>query len=381
MKCAKCGAEIRTGCVYCSNCGEEAQIVTEIHVLEDDLLRAMLEEQEAKETQGSETLEKKKKADEIQKKKLREKQRKNKRTLILLLILLAAACAVVFGLVKYRQNSSVDYLMERAEAAYAQKDYQEAMDYLDRTLNLDAEHEEALLMQGKIHALMKDDEQAEERLLRVISLNPACQEAYEYLLELYDKNDSYEKIVELKEDVTDTAILALFEEYVVKPPTIEMESGSYSEFLEVTILAPAKDVEIYYTLDGTVPTKQDTKYEGAVAISEQGKTTLTAVCLDEKGNYSETAVAEYEIELEAPGAPQVSPDGGQFTTPQTIQVSVPSGTSVYYTWDGSTPNGGSEKYTGPLEMPEGNNILSLIAIDQYGMESEVVRCNYIYYPE
>ena len=46
MKCAKCGAEIRPGCVYCSNCGQEAQIVTEINILEDDLLRSMLEEEE-----------------------------------------------------------------------------------------------------------------------------------------------------------------------------------------------------------------------------------------------------------------------------------------------------------------------------------------------
>ena len=47
MKCAKCGAEIRPGCVYCSNCGQEAQIVTEINILEDDLLRSMLEEEDA----------------------------------------------------------------------------------------------------------------------------------------------------------------------------------------------------------------------------------------------------------------------------------------------------------------------------------------------
>ena len=51
MKCAKCGAEIRPGCVYCSNCGQEAQIVTEINILEDDLLRSMLEEEQS----GSQT--------------------------------------------------------------------------------------------------------------------------------------------------------------------------------------------------------------------------------------------------------------------------------------------------------------------------------------
>ena len=50
MKCAKCGAEIRPGCVYCSNCGQEAQIVTEINILEDDLLRSMLEEEEQQKT-------------------------------------------------------------------------------------------------------------------------------------------------------------------------------------------------------------------------------------------------------------------------------------------------------------------------------------------
>lgn len=382
MKCAKCGAEIRTGCVYCSNCGEEAQIVTEIHVLEDDLLRAMLEEREAKEKQQeSEASEKKKKADEIQKKRLREKHRKNKRTLITLVVVLAAACIAVFGLVKYRQNSSVDYLMGRAETAYDQKEYQTALGYLDRILELDENNEGALLMQGRIHVLMKGDEQAEELLLKVISLNPVCREAYEYLLELYDKNGSYDKIVSLKTDVTDEDILKLFEEYIVAPPTIEKESGKYSEFFEVTISAPAKDVEIYYTLDGSVPTKQDTKYKEAIEISEQGKITLTAVCMDSKGNYSEPVTAEYNIELEAPDMPQASPDGGQFTASQTISVTVPKGTSVYYTWDGSTPTGQSEKYTDPLEMPEGNNILSLIAIDEYGMESEVVKCNYIYYPE
>ena len=58
MKCAKCGAEIRPGCVYCSNCGQEAQIVTEINILEDDLLRSMLDEEseKTKETVSAENL-------------------------------------------------------------------------------------------------------------------------------------------------------------------------------------------------------------------------------------------------------------------------------------------------------------------------------------
>ena len=38
MKCVKCGAGRKEGCVYCSVCGNEAQIVSDYSVLEDDYL-------------------------------------------------------------------------------------------------------------------------------------------------------------------------------------------------------------------------------------------------------------------------------------------------------------------------------------------------------
>ena len=47
MKCAKCGAELKVGCVYCSVCGQEAQIVSDDSVLEEELLRQLLMEEEA----------------------------------------------------------------------------------------------------------------------------------------------------------------------------------------------------------------------------------------------------------------------------------------------------------------------------------------------
>ena len=48
MKCANCGAEIKVGCIYCSVCGKEAQIVSDYNLLEDDFLRNMLKEREEK---------------------------------------------------------------------------------------------------------------------------------------------------------------------------------------------------------------------------------------------------------------------------------------------------------------------------------------------
>ena len=78
--------------------------------------------------------------------------------------------------------------------------------------------------------------------------------------------------------------------------------------------------------------------------------------------------------------PAVSPDGGTYHEQKSVHVTVPSGTTVYYTWDGSTPTSNSSVYRGVLDIPEGNNVLSLVAIDDNGLSSEVLKCNYIYYP-
>ena len=42
MKCAKCGAELKEGCLYCSICGHEAQIVNGYSTLEDEYLSTIL---------------------------------------------------------------------------------------------------------------------------------------------------------------------------------------------------------------------------------------------------------------------------------------------------------------------------------------------------
>ena len=47
MKCANCGKEIKVGSVYCQYCGEEAMIVSDYNVLEDEVLQSLLEDDDA----------------------------------------------------------------------------------------------------------------------------------------------------------------------------------------------------------------------------------------------------------------------------------------------------------------------------------------------
>lgn len=390
MKCAKCGAEIRPGCVYCSNCGQEAQIVTEINILEDDLLRSMLDEESEKTKETVSAEDKCRKSSESsdtkqaergrKQKKSRQQKKKQLRMLTILLIVLAAACLTAGGILRYQRANSAAYQLKRAQEAFDQKNYTSALDYVNRALQLEDGSEDALLLQGQIYQMMKEDDQAETILLKVIDQNPDCTEAYESLLELYDENGSYEQILALKEKTTNPDILSLFDTYLVETPVIDVKSGTYKEFQEVKLSVKGKSLEIYYTLDGSIPTKKDTLYEDVVSIEKQGKTTLTAVAMDKNGRYSEPVSAQYDIELDAPDVPVVSPDGGRFTEAFSVTVTVPKGVTVYYTWNDTAPSKKSSKYTGPIEIPEGNNILSLIAVDENGLSSEVLKCNYIYYP-
>jgi len=78
--------------------------------------------------------------------------------------------------------------------------------------------------------------------------------------------------------------------------------------------------------------------------------------------------------------PKVTPASGTYTEPQTITISVPSDCKAYYTWDGSDPTESSTLYTGALEMPAGNQVLSVILINSAGLKSNIYRVNYVYMP-
>ena len=64
-----------------------------------------------------------------------------------------------------------------------------------------------------------------------------------------------------------------------------------------------------------------------------------------------------------------------------MTLTAEDGCSIYYTWDGTDPTTASARYTEPFEVPEGNNVLSVLVVDKTtGLDSGVYRANFIYYP-
>lgn len=368
MKCANCGAELRVGCIYCSVCGKEAQIVPDYNLLEDDYLREMLKE-------------KKKPKSKAEKGKGTEPKKKKRRKGIIAAAISAvtvviAGAAVVLWL-NYSHNNSVSWQLSKAEESRKDKEYEQAIPYLERVLELEEDHADAWLMLAEAYQETGETKDAIAACQKVLEFEPERAEAYETLIALYEGLKDYASIQKLGQQVENESLLPLFSDYLVEAPVLSLEPGTYEEECSLEISGPSGST-VYYTLDGSPPQK-GMEYQEPLHFGE-GLFTLRAVSKNELGLYSDEITGIYKIQFHAPKKPRIFPRGGHFDAPQPITVEVPEGCSAYYTWDGTVPTADSEQYTGPLEMPEGNNILSLILIDRHNLCSEVLKCNFIYIP-
>ena len=390
MKCGKCGNEVAPGKLYCPVCGHEIQVVSDAGILEDDMLEELLEtggnQDEKKESSsdkkfrtetGKKELEKNSATSE-KKKAAHKKTSYKKLALFIILAVLVVLLVVVLYLAKIH---SYGYLYEQGKLAYNTGKFQTACDNLEKAVLKEPDSEEAYLLLGRSYAELGETEKAEKCLKQVIKWNPRSLDAYEALLDLYEKDTDQILALKSSVSVSDKDILALFSAYVTDMPAASYEGGTYNKAIEVSLAAESGE-KIFYTLDGKDPEKYGDEYEDALKISKEGETVLKAVAQNSQGIYSDVLTVTYEIAYEAPDMPTASPDGGNFTQPSQVTISSKSGTTVYYTWDGSIPDTGSRKYEGPLDIPEGNNILSVIAVDDAtGKASGILRSNFIYYPE
>ncbi len=407
MKCANCGAEIRVGCVYCSACGKEAQIVSDYNLLEDDFLRGVLKEKEeetfgknaaklAGDGRGEATMAKREEArgqepEEPDRKKQRAHEKKKTakpvagkhkkgvslKWSLFSIAALAALIAVLAFASGYANQNSYGYQMGQAAKYEKEGDYAGARECLSRALELDSSSVEARFSLAEIQLLQDEPLEAAETLKEIIKEDGENREAYAKLIRIYADRKDYDSILGLFEDAG-KEVRDLFDDYLADPPALYPEGGDFTLETEIRISCE-EGCTAYYTTDGSDP-KQGTAYSGPISAMPGDELLIRAVACNEYGIYSEETAGTYRVARQKPAPPRVTPDGGNFSGPQSISVYVPEGCEAYYTWDGSVPTERSARYSQPIAVPEGNNILSVILVDQYGMSSDVTKCNFIYMP-
>ncbi len=314
------------------------------------------------------------------------KRKKNKAGKIaaiaaIVIVVVAALIMLAFftinSVLKKAQNNFAYYNNMGIEYVQSQK-YDEAIPYLEKALTFDEAQNKINLRFSlyDCYAATGDTQRAISMLYNILQIDQYNLEAIVYLENYYEQAGVTEALVELYNKYKDTQAADAVAKYYVAPPAIAVEGGEYTTDLEVKITSDY-GYRIYYTTDGSEPTVNSSLYGNKIDITE-GTTMLKCIAVNDYNIASEVVSAEYKIEYKAPDAPTISPRSGNYETEQLIVIgNIPAGGKAYYTLDNTTPTNKSTLYTGPFDMPSGNNVLSVITYDKNGQKSAVVKRNYV----
>ncbi|MEZ3486059.1 MAG: chitobiase/beta-hexosaminidase C-terminal domain-containing protein [Lachnospiraceae bacterium] len=141
----------------------------------------------------------------------------------------------------------------------------------------------------------------------------------------------------------------------IETPVISLKDSEETEFdhkgQEVTISCETEDVDIYYTLDGTDPTRESEKYSSRKAIKIDDTTTVKAFAVkeDKTMNDSPIATADFTRIWLTVATPEIHPEE-DVEVAGSKQVRLECNTedaTIYYTTDGNDPTPeNSTKYKG-----------------------------------
>lgn len=303
MRCPNCGAELEAGSIYCTACLQELQIVPDYDPLEELVIgqeteksKEKTKEQPDKEPEAIETREPKKTF-------LRSK-------LFWQLSLLSLAILVCFGafMISYHsmgRKNDYSYQLRKGKQLMEEEQYEEALPYLKQAHSLQRNTEGAdtqpLRLMAKVYAEVDAKELAVDCMKDAIYMEEAArednydlEEIYLELMDILNQTKQTNLIEEVIEACTYEKIKEALLPYRIEKPSCDIPEGSYNYYVMLEL--SAKYGSIYYTLDGTEPTKDSTRYEKPIELTE-GENLLTAVAINKKGMVSEPLVQIYRLEF------------------------------------------------------------------------------------
>lgn len=157
----------------------------------------------------------------------------------------------------------------------------------------------------------------------------------------------------------------------VATPMFSPGAGTYLGTQTVMLSDTTSGSTIFYTTDGTQPgtsvggsTKQ---YSSAISVT--ATETIKALATASGQTTSPTASATYTIESQL-AQPTFMPGGGSYSSAQNVSISGPSGSTIYYTTDGSMPSTGSTKYGGAISVSSSETLNAIAAETGYFSSNE-----------
>lgn len=369
MNCPKCGTKIEEGSLYCTACGEDIHIVPDFESEVEQSMQDTLE-QIAEELQDSP------KADTPEKKPQRKKGYLGWLTGVFFLVIMILAGVIIGAL--YHMEHSVEYQMARAAECVAKQNYQQAVDYYLRALELGNTDQELGFALADCYYAMDDVGGYESQLLRMIDGGLLDQKqlerAYSQLIQSYRGRNDYQTIDSLLNSCDNDVIRSTYQNLQARAPEFGFEEGYYQEILPLKLSSNTAGT-IYYTLDGSEPDENSPIYTAPIFL-DNGEHTVKAVFVNQYGLVSDVVTKRYQIEIQIPVAPDVTTASGEYSSPTLIKINCEEEDMIYYTTDGTTPTDNSTRYTGPIPMPLGDSVYNFAIIEEGGIVGEVAQRSY-----
>lgn len=425
MKCPKCGAVVPEGSLYCEHCGEDIHIVPDY----DPQLELYLKQSMhgiIKEVNGTGTKQEeggRKTEDNITTVEFAEidnyaesqgfhndqdslepissvqaedasiwmepnasdsikesSGRHGKKKIAIALLGIVGIClilAIVSGMVLYHYNS-YEYQLKKAVEYQSNQQYEQAIKYYERALELDSKDIEVRFSLAESY-YQKGNKIEYEYLLRGIIRDKMAEDeqlerAYRKLITIYRDRDEYQTIHEILLACENEKIRTTYQDYIAYPPEFSYQEGYYTEIvpLKLTALSSGK---IYYTLDGAEPDEKGTEYTAPVFL-DHGDHTVKAYFVNEYGVASVCVTKNYHVNITQIAAPNISVISGDYTYPILIEVLDYEDEDVYYTTDGTDPDRHSTLYSGPIPMPIGKSHFKFAYIKEDGSISNIAERTY-----
>lgn len=299
------------------------------------------------------------------------KRRKRMGCLFVIFLIVAAIAGGAF----YLYTNSYQGIVSKGNKALKAGELNQAIAYFERGIKKDETKKDAYIGLSKVYIAKKDLDWAESIFTEAVKKQPKNADIYQAYVEFYMDTDQKEKIPLLLEEV-DGDVAERLAGYIVADPGFSLDDSEIYEDVQELSLTTEDGYTIYYTDDGSEATIRSKKYTDPIQLGE-GVNEISALAVDEKGVPGLPVKKSYTVELPIVDAPAVSPSTGQYSSAVQIEIKVPEGYEAYYTTNGEEPSTASNKYTGPIDMPQGETLFKAILVNGKGRTSGVTTRNYV----
>ena len=149
-------------------------------------------------------------------------------------------------------------------------------------------------------------------------------------------------------------------------------SGIVQKGTAVHINSTPSNADIYFTLDGSIPTTSSSKYEKNTPVAIQKNTILKAVAYADGYTDSDVLTADYNVKLSL----QTSQASGTVDYRSEVVLNTDaSDATIYYTIDGSNPSKASLTYTSPIVIDKSMMVKAIAYHDDY-LASDILSRDY-----